>query len=73
MQAHGDEPHSIYADPLFISEADSNFNLQFGSPCIDAGVDVGLPYQGDAPDIGVFESNYAGSSPGTQVIIIENE
>jgi hypothetical protein len=30
-----------------------------GSDLIDAGVDVGLPYTGAAPDIGAFESPYA--------------
>lgn len=32
------------------------FRLVKGSDLIDAGVDVGLPYNGAAPDIGVFES-----------------
>jgi predicted Rdx family selenoprotein len=30
-------------------------NLKTGSPLIDAGVDVGMPYYGKAPDIGAFE------------------
>jgi hypothetical protein len=30
-------------------------HLQASSPCIDAGVDVGLPYLGPAPDMGAFE------------------
>jgi hypothetical protein len=33
------------------------FKLVNGSDLIDAGVDVGLPYNGSAPDIGAFESN----------------
>jgi parallel beta-helix repeat protein len=33
-----------------------NFRLASGSPAIDAGVDVGLPYQGRAPDIGACET-----------------
>lgn len=32
------------------------FKLVNGSDLIDAGVNVGLPYNGSAPDIGVFES-----------------
>ena len=32
------------------------FKLVNGSDLIDAGVDVGLPYNGSAPDIGTFES-----------------
>jgi len=33
-------------------------NLAIGSDLIDAGVDLGIPYFGSAPDIGAFESNY---------------
>jgi len=43
----------ISEDPLFISN--DNFHLQLGSPCIDAGKDIGLPYYGSAPDMGAFE------------------
>lgn len=39
--------------PQFVSSSD--FHLQSGSPAINAGVDVGLPYLGIAPDIGAFE------------------
>lgn len=35
--------------------ANDDFRLQSISPCIDAGVDVGLPYCGVAPDIGYKE------------------
>lgn len=33
------------------------FRLQSNSDLIDAGTDVGLPYNGSAPDIGAFEAN----------------
>ena len=33
------------------------FRLAAGSPLIDAGVDVGIPYSGSAPDLGAFEYN----------------
>lgn len=33
-----------------------DFRLTEGSPAIDAGLDVGLPYHGSAPDIGAFET-----------------
>lgn len=33
-------------------------HLASGSDLIDAGVDIGLSYLGDAPDLGAFESNY---------------
>jgi len=47
--------NSIVADPIFIDPSNRNFWLQEGSPAIDAGVDMGLPYQGNAPDLGAFE------------------
>lgn len=42
-------------DPLFVNPAAYDFTLQAGSPAINAGVDVGLPYQGSAPDCGYAE------------------
>lgn len=36
--------------------------LAYGSQLIDAGTDVGLPYYGNAPDIGAYESNYTNSA-----------
>ena len=37
-----------------------DYHLTFGSPCIDAGTEVGLPFSGLAPDLGAFESDYSG-------------
>lgn len=50
-------------DPLMTDPVSDDFTLQVGSPCIDAGVDVGLTedYAGDRvkvgqhPDIGAYE------------------
>jgi hypothetical protein len=39
-------------DPDF----DTDYTLLPTSPVIDAGIDVGLPYNGDAPDMGAFET-----------------
>lgn len=49
------QTQNISVDPLFMDLAVPDVSLQPGSPCIDAGVDVGLPYLGTAPDIGAFE------------------
>jgi hypothetical protein len=39
------------ADPLLAPD----FHLSAGSPCIDAGMDVGDPWNGAAPDVGCYE------------------
>jgi hypothetical protein len=44
---------------------DGTFHLQTGSPAINAGIYVGLPFSGTAPDLGAFETN----GTGTQNII----
>ena len=46
---------NISVDPQFVDATAPDVHLQPGSPCIDAGVDVGLPYLGSAPDMGAFE------------------
>jgi parallel beta-helix repeat protein len=51
--ANDDAP--VFGDPLFVNPSAGDFHLQANSPAIDAGVDVGLPYSGAAPDIGAYE------------------
>ena len=46
----------------------SYFQLTSGSDAIDAGVDVGLPYSGSAPDIGAFEYNGTSYSEATDIL-----
>jgi len=57
----GQDANSISADPLFVSTVTPDFHLQDTSPCINAGVNVGLTedYAGNplvgVPDIGAYE------------------
>jgi hypothetical protein len=45
----------LTTDPLFTNEAGDDYTLTAGSPCRDAGTDLGYPYRGSAPDMGAFE------------------
>jgi hypothetical protein len=55
-QAAGYEPHAVVSeDPEMNHPAHADFTLRAGSPAIDAGVDIGEPYSGSAPDIGAHE------------------
>ena len=55
------EANSLWEDPLMTDPATGDFTLQATSPCINAGVDVGLTtdYLGNPivglPDIGAYE------------------
>jgi parallel beta-helix repeat protein len=49
------DKNSIFKDPMFNNESSHDFTLKMNSPCIDAGVDLGIAYSNAAPDIGVFE------------------
>lgn len=48
---------NISADPQLTSD----YHLSAGSPAIDAGTDVGIPFSGSAPDMGAFEYNATGT------------
>ncbi|MGV8162328.1 MAG: choice-of-anchor Q domain-containing protein [Candidatus Nanoarchaeia archaeon] len=55
--------NSVIGNPLFVDAVNGDFNLQSGSPAINAGIDVGILFdhegvsipQGSAPDIGAYE------------------
>ncbi len=42
--------------PEFVNPGNSDWRLADLSPCINRGTDVGLPFQGTAPDMGAWES-----------------
>ena len=56
------DAYAVYKDPLFVNAYDGDFHLRDGSPAIDAGVDVGIPYFGPAPDLGAFEAEVSSLS-----------
>jgi hypothetical protein len=65
--ATNQDAHSVNTDPLFVNVA-SDWRLQTGSPCINAGVDVGLtrdilgnPIVG-LPDMGAYEHTNGNST-----------
>lgn len=49
------DAHPIFSDPLFVDANGGDFHLQASSPAIDAGLDIGMPYTGTAPDLGAYE------------------
>jgi hypothetical protein len=57
----GTVSNNLALNPQFVSP--TNFNLQNTSPLINAGINVGLPYNSSAPDIGYVE-NGGGSGGG---------
>ncbi|OGO41371.1 MAG: hypothetical protein A2W36_01215 [Chloroflexi bacterium RBG_16_58_14] len=49
------EPDGRSFDPLFVDQTNRDYHLQESSPAIDAGMILDEPYQGSAPDIGMYE------------------
>ena len=56
-QAQAGHSHDMSADPKW-TNAPSNFSLTQTSPCINAGTNVGMSYNGSVPDMGAIESPY---------------
>jgi parallel beta-helix repeat protein len=49
------EQYAVEKDPLFVAAGQADFRLNSASPAIDAGVPIGLPFAGQAPDLGALE------------------
>ena len=70
VQGSWDGEGNIDSEPFFVDPENGDFNLQVGSPCIDAGTDFFVwesdtvinlspdEYGGNAPDMGAYESPY---------------
>ncbi len=63
LRGEYDGEGNILANPLFMDPSSTDFSLQNYSPCIDAGIDLGQPFNGNAPDMGAYETP-VGSTPG---------
>lgn len=50
--------NNIEVNPLFLDEDNNDLHLSSNSACIDAGIDVGLFFNGTAPDMGCYESDF---------------
>lgn len=68
--ASSQDAHSICSDPKFTDATNKDFHLQSDSPCIDAGVNVGLAYYGSAPDMGALEYYGSTIAPPTGLKVI---
>lgn len=55
--------NNLALNPLFVSASD--FHLQSSSPLIDKGINVNLPYNGLAPDMGAYETGGTPPPPDT--------
>ena len=50
--------YSKIINPLFMNAKEFDFRINGDSPAIDAGINVGLPFEGASPDIGAFENGH---------------
>jgi hypothetical protein len=57
------EESNYFFNPQFTGQDWNDFTLTQSSPLIDRGINLGQPYLGNAPDIGRWESDYAGGVP----------
>jgi len=65
----GGRNHNTDIDPNFVGGYPFSFELRGYSDLVDYGVDVGLPFFGEAPDLGCFEFDPEASVPEGQIDI----
>ncbi len=69
----GGTPSGTYSTTGNISAApnlNSSYQPNTGSPAIDAGINVGLSFNGSAPDIGFYETGGADVTPPTVISVV---
>jgi hypothetical protein len=49
----------LNTNPMFVNPQ-SNYHLLAGSPCVNSGTNLGLPFVGAAPDMGAYEFGATG-------------
>jgi hypothetical protein len=64
---------SFVAAPKFARDRDRYYFLMPGSPGIDAGTDVGLPFAGKAPDVGWKELGSEATAPKYPPVLIDGK
>lgn len=71
------QSNNLTTDPLFVAEGGGDFHLQSGSDAIDAGADLGSPYDSDFDgvarpvgpwEIGAYEFEGGGEPPPTYTV-----
>ena len=70
-QSGSGDSQPLYGDPLFVNISEEDFHLKEGSPAIDAGMDVGIPYTGSGPDVGAFEYGMESATTEKDRIVLE--
>lgn len=56
--------NTLSSDPMFVDAAAGDFTIADTSPAVNNGVDVGLAYNGTAPDMGAYETSVVQSLTG---------
>jgi len=54
--------NNLNINPLFTNTGSNDYTLQSSSPLINAGINVGLPFNGSSPDIGYYEFTEVGNN-----------
>lgn len=73
VEEYGTGEASFLAEPEFANGTDLYYFLTPDSPGIDAGTDVGLPFIGEAPDLGWKELGSESTVPEYPPVLIDGE